>query len=544
MYFNFTAYNQLVSYGVHIGHSWKNSLLFSSWMVYSFRKNILIINLFKFMSMLKISFALYKKNLYNYAPIWFINLDNSVSQVIQYSALRCGEFFINNKWIRGLVSNYFSVFNSYRRLKYLSSLIKNRKEKRMEKNFKYWVLTRMTWPRALFISCVHSSYLACKEAFSLKIPSIGIVDTNTFSQSVHIAIPGNDESTDCLVFYNETVSNYILYYKFKLILFWFLNVRRVKRLVSFNDWLFSKSVFKKFEKFNFYNFSFYNIFSKSLEIFYSLNGLKEFHLFKFISTNLYQINLDKYFFNLRLLRKKYLSMMYIFFLQARVKKGLPYKNFLKRSIFNKNVNRITRKSLFTFQGLLRLKKLKYFNNKLIKYKKSNFIKYFLYIFFLYRYSKYASFYRFIIRNWKIKKQNRKGFFNLKKIFLTLSFFSNLKLNLKKSFNFNFLKLLKKIKKVKKLKSKKIKKQNKIKIIRYKKNKMCKRFLLSGNLVFDKLLPRKYWNFYKKNVMINLAGNNLKQKRNLSKYYLFAIKFQKRSWKPVVILNNKKWCYEY
>jgi hypothetical protein len=162
--------------------------------------------------------------------------------------------------------------------------------------------------------------------------------------------------------------------------------------------LFSKSVFKKFEKFNFYNFSFYNIFSKSLEIFYSLNGLKEFHLFKFISNNLYQINLDKYFFNLRLLKKKYLSMMHIFFLQVRVKKGLPYKNFLKRSIFNKKVNRITRKSLFTFQGLLRLKKLKYFNNKLIKYKKSNFIKYFLYIFFLYRYSKYASFYRFIVRN--------------------------------------------------------------------------------------------------------------------------------------------------
>lgn len=496
------------------------------------------------MNMLKISFFLSKKILYNYAPIWFINLDNSVSQVIQYSALRCGEFFINNKWIRGLVSNYFSVFNSYRRLKYLSSLIKSRKEKRMEKDFKYWVLTRMTWPRALFISSVHSSYLACKEAFSLKIPSMGIVDTNTFSQSVHVAIPGNDESIDCLVFYNETVSNYILYYKFKLIIFWFLNVRRVKRLVSFNDWLFSKSTYKKFDKFNFYNFSFYNIFWKSMEIFYSLNSLKDFHLFKFISNNLYKVNLDNFFFNIRLLKKKYLSMMYIFFLQARLKKGLPYKNFLKRSIFKKNANSITRKSLFTNSGLLRLKKLQFFNNKLIKYKKSKFIKYFLYIFFLYRYSKYASLKRFIRKNWKIKKQKRKGLFFFRKIFLTFNLINNFYFNFKNKNYFNLLTLLKKLPSKKKKKFKKMILRRKSKIIRYKKVKLNKRFLLSGNLTFDKLLPRKYWNFYKKNVMISLSGPYLKKRKKLSKYYRFAIKFQKRSWKPVIILNNNKWCYEY
>jgi ribosomal protein S2 len=80
---------------------------------------------------------------------------------------------------------------------------------------------------------VYNSYCAVKEALALSIPSMGIVDSNTLTQTIILAIPGNDESGDCLVFYNDLVSNMILRKKFKAVILWFINVRRISRLKSF-----------------------------------------------------------------------------------------------------------------------------------------------------------------------------------------------------------------------------------------------------------------------------------------------------------------------
>ena len=76
--------------------------------------------------------------------------------------------------------------------------------------------------KSLFVSSVVRSYIACKEAFSLGIPAIGICDTDAHSQIVPLPLPGNDETMICLVFYNELISSYILYYKFRFVLVWFL----------------------------------------------------------------------------------------------------------------------------------------------------------------------------------------------------------------------------------------------------------------------------------------------------------------------------------
>lgn len=61
------------------------------------------------------------------------------------------------------------------------------------------------------------SYGPCHEAHRLKIPSLGIVDTNTAHSLVAIAIPGNDEAATALVFYNSVVSTFILYIKYSFI---------------------------------------------------------------------------------------------------------------------------------------------------------------------------------------------------------------------------------------------------------------------------------------------------------------------------------------
>ena len=236
VFFNLN-YNQLLLYGVHVGHSLSNTLLYSAWMVSAFRQSISIINLFKSIIMFRFSFLLLTNIISLHGPIWFINLDKSVDRYVRYSALNCGEFSATGRWIRGSISNYRTVFNAYRRLNDLSGTVLSVKKKGFSSFFSNWFLTRYSWPRAVFISSLHFSYFPAKEALSLKIPSISVVDTNSWTQAASIAIPGNDESLGCLVFYNDIISNFILSRKFNLVSLWYFNIRSISRVVSFTDWV-------------------------------------------------------------------------------------------------------------------------------------------------------------------------------------------------------------------------------------------------------------------------------------------------------------------
>ena len=161
-----------------------------------------------------------------------------MDRYVKAAALTCGEFCITNRWIRGSISNYRMVFNAYRRLKALSQLVLSSKKKSFSKFFENWALSRYTWPRAVFISSLQYSYFSAKEAMSLKIPSIAIVDTNSWTQSTSIPIPGNDESLGCIIYYNDLISNFILSRKFNMVSIWYFNIRSISRVVKFTDWLF------------------------------------------------------------------------------------------------------------------------------------------------------------------------------------------------------------------------------------------------------------------------------------------------------------------
>jgi hypothetical protein len=110
-------------------------------------------------------------------------------------------------------------------------------------SYKLWYLTRCTWPRTIFISNVCSSYQPAKESLHLGIPCIGIVDSNTYTHVVSIPIPGNDDSLDTLVFYNDFIAKFILLRKYSLIISWYLDTRRSTRLTTFKDWLKRRSTY-------------------------------------------------------------------------------------------------------------------------------------------------------------------------------------------------------------------------------------------------------------------------------------------------------------
>jgi ribosomal protein S2 len=95
-------------------------------------------------------------------------------------------------------------------------------------------LTRLTWPRAIFISGAKQSLQAVKECRTANIPCIAICDTNFPSHYVNFAIPGNDDSIDAIVFYNSIISQFIVYLKFCSVFLWYVNISRVRRFKSFD----------------------------------------------------------------------------------------------------------------------------------------------------------------------------------------------------------------------------------------------------------------------------------------------------------------------
>ena len=262
---NRIAYSQLIKMGVHIGHTYRNSFLYASWLIYGFRQEIAVINLYKFVHMFRIGFSCLDMAIFKLKSIWFANQHRNYGKYVEFFAFKCGEFSSTKYWIRGMLSNYWSVCDSFRAVTSKSGVVKSRKNKLFDFNFQNWHLTRFSWPGVIFIPSVKNSYFATAEAYYGNVPCLGVVDTNTFSQSCTVAIPGNDDSINSIIFYNDLVCEYILYRKFAYVFMWFLRTRRSKRLVDFNDWFSTKNkltlnsfTFLNFKKFNYlskYNFN-------------------------------------------------------------------------------------------------------------------------------------------------------------------------------------------------------------------------------------------------------------------------------------------------
>lgn len=236
--FFFLEYSHLLLYGVHVGHSLQNTLTHASWFVIGFRQKLSIINLFKTFYNLRLSLIVFSNVVLYQGPIWFINLDTSMNRYVKMSSFNCGEFPVTSNWIRGSISNYFSVFNTFRRNMQINGSALPQKYLRYRKGiFSNWFLTRFSWPRAAFVSNVSKSYLPSIECFSLRIPGVGVVDTNTYGQCISLPIPGNDESVPSIIFYNDFISNFILVKKYSKVASWFFNVRASKRTMDFISWI-------------------------------------------------------------------------------------------------------------------------------------------------------------------------------------------------------------------------------------------------------------------------------------------------------------------
>ncbi|AZP36170.1 30S ribosomal protein S2 [Candidatus Annandia adelgestsuga] len=209
--------------GVHFGHQksyWNPNM---KPYIFGTKNKIHIINLD--ITIKKINIAL--KEIYklstNKCKILFIGTKKSVKNIIKKTAIKCNQFFVNHRWLGGMLTNWCTVNKSIELLKKLEIQSNNgtfNKLTKKEALTRYKELNKLEksiggiknmgrLPDAIFVIDALYERIAIKEAINLNIPIFAIVDTNSNPDGIDFVIPGNDDSIKSINLYLNLVSNTI-----------------------------------------------------------------------------------------------------------------------------------------------------------------------------------------------------------------------------------------------------------------------------------------------------------------------------------------------
>ena len=215
---------EMLEAGVHFGHQTRYWNPKMAAYLYGHRNKIHIIDLEKTKVLLQEALNFAGKLSANKGKILFVGTKRAAQQIIKEEAQRCGMPYINLRWLGGLLTNYKTVRQSINRLKELEEMKTDGGMERMSKKEILHIDRELEklernlsgikdmdgWPDALFVIDVGYEDIAVSEAVKLKIPVIGIVDSNNSPAGVDYVIPGNDDAIRSIRLYTKAVADAII----------------------------------------------------------------------------------------------------------------------------------------------------------------------------------------------------------------------------------------------------------------------------------------------------------------------------------------------
>lgn len=199
---------QLLEAGVHFGHQTRRWNPKMAEYIFTERNGIYIIDLQKTVKKVEEAYYFVREVSMSGQDVLFVGTKKQAQDSIKEEADRCGQFFVNSRWLGGMLTNFKTIRRRIERLNELSDMEKNgtfevlpKKEviklkKEMEKLEKSLggIRTLKRIPGALFIVDPRKEKNAIMEAKRLGIPVVAIVDTNCDPDEVDYVIPGNDDA--------------------------------------------------------------------------------------------------------------------------------------------------------------------------------------------------------------------------------------------------------------------------------------------------------------------------------------------------------------
>jgi len=199
---------QLLEAGVHFGHQTRRWNPKMKPYIFGARNGIYIIDLQKTVRLFKKAYAFIQETVGAGGSVLFVGTKKQAQDAIYEEAARCGQFYVNQRWLGGMLTNFSTIKQSIDRMNHISAIL----EKPEETNYTKKELGNLArqfeklnkdlagirdmrkLPAALFIVDPKKEGIAVKEANKLGIPIAGIVDTNCDPDEIDYLIPGNDDA--------------------------------------------------------------------------------------------------------------------------------------------------------------------------------------------------------------------------------------------------------------------------------------------------------------------------------------------------------------
>jgi len=210
----------LLESGVHFGHQVKRWDPRMKKFIFAERNGIHIIDLQKTIQSIKEAYEVVRKTVAAGKPVLFVGTKKQAQQAIQKEAERCEQFYVNNRWLGGMLTNFSTVRKSIERLIKLekedfSSFTKKeqaqlQKEKaKLDKNL-CGIKGMTKLPGIIFVIDTRKEAIAVAEALRLGIPIVAVVDTNCNPEGIDYPIPGNDDAIRSISLFTQIIANAVV----------------------------------------------------------------------------------------------------------------------------------------------------------------------------------------------------------------------------------------------------------------------------------------------------------------------------------------------
>ncbi|MFP4650342.1 MAG: 30S ribosomal protein S2 [Desulfobacterales bacterium] len=204
----YVTMKELLEAGVHFGHQTRRWNPKMKKYIFGARNGIYIVDLQQTVRMFKVAYDFVADTVANGQSVLFVGTKKQARESIYEEANRCEMFYVHNRWIGGMLTNFATVKKSIERLNYLNAIENDGSINMYPKKERVYMLKERTkldnnlggiramksLPGAIFVVDPKKEAIAVREGLRLGIPVVAVVDTNCDPDKIDYVIPGNDDA--------------------------------------------------------------------------------------------------------------------------------------------------------------------------------------------------------------------------------------------------------------------------------------------------------------------------------------------------------------
>jgi len=214
----------LLEAGVHFGHQTKRWNPKMKQYIFGERNGIYILDLGKTVKLFREAEEFVTGLASAGRTVLFVGTKRQAKDVVAEEAVRCGMYFVNERWLGGLLTNFATIQRSLGRLRDLEAMATDgrfetlskkeiaraeKERRKLQKNLE-GIRGMSRLPDAVFVVDTKKEQIAVDEARKLKIPVIGVVDTNCDPDEVDFVVPGNDDALRSIRLFASRIADAVL----------------------------------------------------------------------------------------------------------------------------------------------------------------------------------------------------------------------------------------------------------------------------------------------------------------------------------------------